>query len=60
MSDVAQIDVTKAELSELYRYAFEQQKLVTEFLVKFQQAQENVTLIQAEITRRIEAEKCAA
>lgn len=47
-----QIDITTLELTDLYRHAFEQQKVLTGLVAQIQQVQNNIAAIEAEIKKR--------
>ena len=52
MDNQQQVDITKMEVSELWRLAFEQQKQLTNLLAQLQQTQANIAAIEAEIAKR--------
>jgi len=52
MTEPAQIKLEDISTEELWKIAFEQQQLITNTLAQIQQAQQNITLIQAEIEKR--------
>ena len=51
MTDQPQIDITKMEVSELWRLAFEQQRALTNLLGQIQQTQNNIAAIMAQIEK---------
>jgi len=51
MTDQPQIDITKMEVSELWRLAFEQQQALTNLLGQIQQTQNNIAAIMAQIEK---------
>jgi hypothetical protein len=54
-----QTDITKMDEAQLWKLAFEQQRLVTNLLAQLQQAQTNVSTIETEIGKRKVNEKSA-
>jgi hypothetical protein len=54
------VDITTMTVEQLYKLALGEQKNVTAFYSQLQQAQANVTLIEAEIAKRVEPEKQSA
>jgi len=51
MTDQPQIDITKMEVSELWRLAFEQQQALTNLLGQIQQTQNNIAAIMVQIEK---------